>query len=146
MCVTGCLWRIMPVRSIRSSITEKSLETYNIGGFNEWKNIDIIKVLINTVDRLLGRKEGEDLDLITYVTDRLSHDARYAMHPTVAKRTRFGNRVCNSRRGSRRLCHWYLDNQSGWIISSHSEIIRGLIIFLHHSLSLLGFDQDKLPL
>ncbi|MBQ9530200.1 MAG: dTDP-glucose 4,6-dehydratase, partial [Bacteroidales bacterium] len=57
-------------------------DTYNIGGFNEWKNIDIIKVLINTVDRLLGRKEGEDLDLITYVTDRLGHDARYAIDST----------------------------------------------------------------
>ena len=43
----------------------KIAETYNIGGFNEWKNIDIIKVVIKTVDRLLGRKEGEDMDLIT---------------------------------------------------------------------------------
>ena len=48
----------------------KVAETYNIGGFNEWKNIDIIRVLIRTVDRLLGRAEGEDMDLITYVTDR----------------------------------------------------------------------------
>lgn len=54
----------------------KIAETYNIGGFNEWKNIDIIKIVINTVDRLLGRKEGEDMDLIIYVTDRLGHDAR----------------------------------------------------------------------
>ena len=50
----------------------KVAETYNIGGFNEWKN----------VDRLLGRKEGEDMDLITYVTDRLGHDARYAIDST----------------------------------------------------------------
>lgn len=57
----------------------KIAETYNIGGFNEWKNIDIIKVVIKTVDRLLGRKEGEDMDLITYVTDRPGHDMRYAM-------------------------------------------------------------------
>ena len=57
----------------------KIAETYNIGGFNEWKNIDIIKVVIKTVDRLLGRKEGEDMDLITHVTDRLGHDARYAI-------------------------------------------------------------------
>ncbi len=60
----------------------KIAETYNIGGFNEWKNIDIIKVLINTVDRLLGRKEGEDMDLITYVTDRAGHDLRYAIDST----------------------------------------------------------------
>ena len=69
----------------------KVAETYNIGGFNEWKNIDIIKVVIQTVDRLLGRvkletsETGEtfetypDMDLITYVTDRLGHDARYAI-------------------------------------------------------------------
>lgn len=54
-------------------------ETYNIGGFNEWKNIDIIKVIIQVVDRMLGREEGEDMNLITYVTDRLGHDARYAI-------------------------------------------------------------------
>ncbi len=70
----------------------KVADTYNIGGFNEWKNIDIIKVLINTVDRLLGRKEGEDMDLITYVTDRAGHDLRYAIDSTKL-----------SRRASRRL-------------------------------------------
>ena len=48
----------------------KVADTYNIGGFNEWKNIDIIKVIIKTVDRLLGNPEGTSLDLITYVTDR----------------------------------------------------------------------------
>ncbi len=63
----------------------KIADTYNIGGFNEWKNIDIIKVVINTVDRLLGRKEGEDLDLITYVTDRQGHDMRYAIDSTKLK-------------------------------------------------------------
>ena len=57
----------------------KIAETYNIGGFNEWKNFDIIQVVIKTVDRLLGRKEGEDMDLITYVTDRKGHDMRYAI-------------------------------------------------------------------
>lgn len=54
-------------------------ETYNIGGFNEWKNIDIIRTVIKTVDRLLGRPEGADLDLITFVTDRAGHDMRYAI-------------------------------------------------------------------
>ena len=57
----------------------KIVETYNIGDFNEWKNIDIIKVVIKTVDRLLGRPKGADLDLITYVTDRKGHDMRYAI-------------------------------------------------------------------
>ena len=54
-------------------------ETYNIGDFNEWKNIDIIHTVIKTVDRILERPEGADLDLITYVTDRLGHDARYTI-------------------------------------------------------------------
>ena len=60
----------------------KIAETYNIGGFNEWKNIDLIKVMIKTVDRILGNPEGHSLDLITYVTDRLGHDARYAIDST----------------------------------------------------------------
>ena len=51
-------------------------ETYNIGGFNEWKNIDLIKVIIKTVDRLLGRKAGNSEKLITYVRDRAGHDLR----------------------------------------------------------------------
>ena len=60
----------------------KVAETYNIGGFNEWKNIDLIKVMIATVDKVLGNPEGYSLDLITYVTDRLGHDARYAIDST----------------------------------------------------------------
>ena len=67
----------------------KIAETYNIGGFNEWKNIDIIKVVINTVDSLLGRKEGEDMDLITYVTDRLGHDVRYAIEEGIERTVRW---------------------------------------------------------
>ena len=63
----------------------KVAETYNIGGFNEWRNIDLIKVVIKTVDRLLGNEEGHSLHLITYVTDRLGHDARYAIDSTKLK-------------------------------------------------------------
>ena len=61
-------------------------ETYNIGGFNEWKNIDLIKVMIKTVDRLLGRKEGTSDKLITYVKDRAGHDLRYAIDSTKLKK------------------------------------------------------------
>ena len=64
----------------------KVADTYNIGGFNEWKNIDLIKVIIKTVDRLLGHPEGYSLDLITYVTDRKGHDLRYAIDSTKLKR------------------------------------------------------------
>ena len=60
-------------------------ETYNIGGFNEWKNIDLIKVMIKTVDRLLEREEGTSDKLITYVTDRAGHDLRYAIDSTKLK-------------------------------------------------------------
>ena len=60
-------------------------ETYNIGGFNEWKNIDLIKVIIKTVDRLLGRDKGTSLRLISYVKDRAGHDFRYAIDSTKLK-------------------------------------------------------------
>ena len=89
----------------------KIAETYNIGGFNEWKNIDIIKVLINTVDRLLGRKEGEDLDLITYVTDRLGHDARYAIDSTKLQKELGWEPSLQFEEGIEKTVRWYLDNQ-----------------------------------
>ncbi|MBQ2690915.1 MAG: dTDP-glucose 4,6-dehydratase, partial [Clostridia bacterium] len=63
----------------------KIAETYNIGGFNEWRNIDLIKVIIRTVDRLLGNPEGHSDHLVTYVTDRLGHDARYAIDSSKLK-------------------------------------------------------------
>ena len=60
-------------------------ETYNIGGFNEWKNIDLIKVIIKVADKLLGREKGSSNKLITYVTDRAGHDLRYAIDATKIK-------------------------------------------------------------
>ena len=89
-------------------------ETYNIGGFNEWKNIDIIKVVINTVDRLLGRKEGEDMDLITYVTDRLGHDARYAIDSTKLQRELGWEPSLQFEEGIEKTVRWYLDNEE-WL-------------------------------
>ncbi len=86
-------------------------ETYNIGGFNEWKNIDIIKVVINTVDRLLGRKEGEDMDLITYVTDRLGHDARYAIDSTKLQKELGWEPSLQFEEGIEKTVKWYLENQ-----------------------------------
>ena len=90
----------------------KVAETYNIGGFNEWKNIDIIKVLINTVDRLLGRKEGEDMDLITYVTDRPGHDARYAIDSSKLQRELGWEPSLQFEEGIEKTVRWYLDNQA----------------------------------
>ncbi|NPD91541.1 dTDP-glucose 4,6-dehydratase [Xylanibacter muris] len=86
-------------------------ETYNIGGFNEWKNIDIIKVVINTVDRLLGRSEGEDMNLITYVTDRKGHDMRYAIDSTKLKNELGWEPSLQFEEGIEKTVRWYLDNQ-----------------------------------
>ena len=90
----------------------KVAETYNIGGFNEWKNIDIIKVVINTVDRLLGRKEGEDLNLITYVTDRLGHDARYAIDSRKLQAELGWEPSLQFEEGIEKTVRWYLENEA----------------------------------
>ena len=86
-------------------------ETYNIGGFNEWKNIDLIKVLINTVDRLLGRPEGSDMDLITFVTDRAGHDLRYAIDSTKLQKELGWEPSLQFEEGIEKTVRWYLDNQ-----------------------------------
>ena len=92
----------------------KIAETYNIGGFNEWKNIDIIKVLINTVDKLLGRPEGADMDLITYVTDRAGHDLRYAIDSTKLQKELGWEPSLQFEEGIEKTVKWYLDNQD-WL-------------------------------
>ena len=92
----------------------KIAETYNIGGFNEWKNIDIIKVLINTVDRLLGRPEGADMDLITYVTDRAGHDLRYAIDSSKLQKELGWEPSLQFEEGIEKTVKWYLDNQE-WL-------------------------------
>ena len=87
-------------------------DTYNIGGFNEWKNIDIVKVIIKTVDRLLGNPEGYSLDLITYVTDRAGHDLRYAIDSTKLQRELGWEPSLQFEEGIERTVRWYLDNQA----------------------------------
>lgn len=88
-----------------------SAHTYNIGGVNEWKNIDIIKVVINTVDRLLGRKEGEDLDLITYVTDKAGHDLRYAIDSSKLQKELGWEPSLQFEEGIEKTVKWYLENE-----------------------------------
>lgn len=99
----------------------KVAETYNIGGFNEWKNIDIIKVVIQTVDRLLGRvkletsETGEtypDMDLITYVTDRLGHDARYAIDSRKLQAELGWEPSLQFEEGIEKSVKWYLENEA----------------------------------
>ncbi|MCH2033323.1 MAG: dTDP-glucose 4,6-dehydratase [Tenacibaculum sp.] len=89
-------------------------DTYNIGGFNEWRNIDLIKVLINTVDRLLGREEGQSLDLITYVTDRAGHDYRYAIDSSKLKDELGWEPSLQFEEGIEKTVKWYLENEA-WI-------------------------------
>ena len=89
----------------------KIAETYNIGGFNEWKNIDLIKVMIKTVDRILGNPEGHSLGLITYVTDRLGHDARYAIDSTKLQKELGWEPSLQFEEGIEKTVRWYLENQ-----------------------------------
>ncbi len=89
----------------------KIAETYNIGGFNEWKNIDLIKVLIKTVDQLLGRPEGTSEKLITYVTDRAGHDLRYAIDSSKLKNELGWEPSLQFEEGIEKTVKWYLDNE-----------------------------------
>jgi len=89
-------------------------DTYNIGGFNEWKNIDLIKVMIKVTDRLLGRKEGESEKLITYVTDRAGHDLRYAIDSTKLKNELGWEPSLQFEEGIEKTVQWYLNNQD-WL-------------------------------
>ena len=86
-------------------------ETYNIGGFNEWKNIDLIKVIIKTVDKMLGRDEGTSDKLITYVTDRAGHDLRYAIDSTKLKNELGWEPSLQFEEGIEKTVKWYLDNK-----------------------------------
>ncbi len=89
----------------------KVADTYNIGGFNEWKNIDLIKVIIKTVDRMLGNPEGHSDHLITYVTDRLGHDMRYAIDSRKLQAELGWEPSLQFEEGIEKTVRWYLDNQ-----------------------------------
>ena len=89
----------------------KVTDTYNIGGFNEWKNIDLIRVIVRTVDRLLGNPEGSSEKLITYVTDRAGHDLRYAIDSRKLKRELGWQPSLQFEEGIEKTVRWYLQNQ-----------------------------------
>ena len=89
-------------------------ETYNIGGLNEWKNIDLVKVMIATVDRLLGRTPGTSESLITYVTDRAGHDLRYAIDASKIKNELGWEPSLQFEEGIEKTVGWYLDNEE-WL-------------------------------
>ena len=92
----------------------KNGETYNIGGHNEWKNIDLIKVMCKVMDEKLGRSEGESEKLITYVTDRAGHDMRYAIDATKLKDELGWVPSLQFEEGIRNTIDWYLDNED-WL-------------------------------
>lgn len=92
----------------------KIADTYNIGGFNEWKNIDLIKVIIKTVDRLLGNPEGTSEYLITYVTDRAGHDLRYAIDSRKLQKELGWEPSLQFEEGIEKTVRWYLDNEE-WV-------------------------------
>lgn len=94
----------------------KIADTYNIGGFNEWKNIDLIKVIIKTVDKLLGKPEGMSEKLITYITDRKGHDLRYAIDSTKLKNELGWKPSLQFEEGIEKTVKWYLENQE-WMDS-----------------------------
>ena len=85
-------------------------ETYNIGGSNEWRNIDLVRLLIATTDRLLGRAEDEDDNLITFVRDRAGHDLRYAIDSTKLREELGWKPEVSFEEGIERTVRWYLHN------------------------------------
>ena len=89
-------------------------DTYNIGGFNEWKNIDLIKVIIKTVDRFLDKEVGASEKLIRFVTDRAGHDLRYAIDATKLKNELGWEPSLQFEEGIEYTVKWYLDNNN-WI-------------------------------
>lgn len=89
----------------------KKGETYNIGGFNEWANIDLIKLLIKVVDKKLGNPQGTSEKLITYVTDRAGHDLRYAIDASKIKNELGWTPSLQFEEGIEKTVDWYLNNQ-----------------------------------
>jgi dTDP-glucose 4,6-dehydratase len=89
-------------------------ETYNIGGFNEWTNIDLVKELCRQMDEKLGREKGESEKLITYVTDRAGHDQRYAIDATKLNEQLGWSPSLQFEEGLSKTIDWYLGNKS-WL-------------------------------
>lgn len=89
----------------------QSGETYNIGGGNEWRNIDLVRLIVRTTDRLLGRPEGASERLITYVTDRAGHDLRYAIDSSKLRRELGWEPVFRFEEGIEQTVRWYLENR-----------------------------------
>lgn len=92
----------------------KTGETYNIGGFNEWKNIDVVKLLCQIMDKKLGRPQGTSEQLITYVKDRAGHDMRYAIDATKIMHELGWKPSLQFEEGLEKTVDWYLANED-WL-------------------------------
>ena len=92
----------------------KTADTYNIGGFNEWRNIDLVHLLVKVTDRLLGHPEGYSEELITFVTDRAGHDLRYAIDSSKLQRELGWEPSLQFEEGLEKTVQWYLEHQD-WI-------------------------------
>ena len=89
-------------------------ETYNVGGMNEWKNIDLIYLLIKITDRLLGRAKGESEKLVSFVTDRAGHDFRYAIDASKLVNQLGWQPLLQFEEGLEKTVRWYLEHQD-WL-------------------------------
>lgn len=92
----------------------KVADTYNIGGGNEWRNIDLVRVIIGVADRLLGNPDGYSEELITFVTDRAGHDLRYAIDSSKLEQELGWKTEVQFEEGIEKTVRWYLDNEE-WL-------------------------------
>ncbi|MDR2131699.1 MAG: dTDP-glucose 4,6-dehydratase [Odoribacteraceae bacterium] len=116
-------------------------DTYNIGGGNEWRNVDLIKVLIRVTDELLGRPAGSSARLITHVTDRAGHDARYAIDSSKLQRELGWRPSLPFEEGIRRTARWYLDNP-GWLAGVTSGEYRHYYEKMYGTRTTIGHENS----
>jgi dTDP-glucose 4,6-dehydratase len=113
--VRDWLWVVDHVRAIDEIFHRGKMgETYNIGGNNEWKNIDLIKLMCGIMDRKLGRETGTSEKLITYVKDRAGHDLRYAIDSSKLQNELGWAPSVQFEEGLEKTIDWYLEN-TGWL-------------------------------
>ncbi len=111
--VRDWLWVVDHARAIDVIFHQGEIgETYNIGGFNEWKNIDLIRVICRVMDEKLGRRPGESEKLITFVKDRAGHDLRYAIDASKIKNELGWEPSVQFEEGIRKTVDWYLANEA----------------------------------
>ena len=112
-------------------------ETYNIGGHNEWTNIDLIRLLCQVMDKKLGREPGTSEKLITFVSDRAGHDLRYAIDPTKLRDELGWEPSLQFAEGLEKTVDWYLENEE-WLnnvtsgdYTKYSKIMKGVVFCTH---------------